>query len=71
MLGSESGSTKSISRFWGTSPNILGGGGRAQPLRLAKRYKTPCSNRGEQLEEARAAIKFFQPGTQYLPDLPI
>ena len=63
LLGSIRALKTIISRFWGTSPNILGGGGRDEPMRLAKRYKTPGSNRPEQLEEARAACKSARAGT--------
>ena len=57
--------------FLGHLPQHSRGVGKVEVMRLAKRYKTPCSNKGEQLEEARLAIRSVRAGTHYLADLPI
>ena len=57
--------------FLGHLPQHFWGGGKDELMRLAKRFKTPCSNRVEQLAEARAAIRSARAGTHYLADLPI
>ena len=70
MLGKLRGWTRSISRFWGTSPNILGGG-KDELMRRAERYQTPGSKRGHKLAERWDSINSVRAGTHSLPDFPI
>ena len=64
------GSKESISRFVTRSP-LFKGSGKAEPMRRSELYQKVCSNQGEWMEEARAAIKSVPAGTHSLADFPI
>ena len=57
--------------FLGHLPQHSRGAGKALSLRLAKRYKTPCSKSPHQLEERWDSCKSVRAGTHDFADLPI